>query len=160
MSYPSQGLDGLAPVHLIGMSRLHRRHTIQGVLRPHRHDPDLHQQALAIAAAAVVAHPFLTKVVNDWGKYPSIRAAREVVKSGPTREQRGKRSRFYARTSSPFARITRSSQGIVEGFEMKGLKTARSFRRDEPNRQLAGAPEVLRTKPQIPSGWHPSTSRR
>ena len=33
------------------------------------------KQALLIAAAAVVAHPFLTNAVDNWGKYPSLRAA-------------------------------------------------------------------------------------
>ena len=99
------------------------------------------KQALLIAAAAVVAHPFLTNAVNNWGKYPSTRAALEACKQWAAK--RGSvegRNKFYTSYKQSIRKcMVRSGQGIVEGLEMKGVKDGQVFPKgDEPNRELAG----------------------
>ena len=99
------------------------------------------KQALLIAAAAVVAHPFLTNAVDNWGKYPSMRAAKEACEEWA--DKRGSvesRSRFFTSHDVLIRKcMVRSRQGIVEGLEMKDVEDGQVFLdKDSPNRELAG----------------------
>ena len=103
------------------------------------------KQALLIAAAAVVAHPFLTNAVDNWGKYPSMRAAdlaceKWANKRGDVEEQKTPRGywitprKLSIRTCRP-----RPDEGVVEGFEMKGVEDGQVFLdKDSPSWELAG----------------------
>ena len=99
------------------------------------------KQALLIAATVVVAHPFLTKAVNDWGKYPSMRAADAACETWA--DKRGsieEGTRFYnSRMLSIRTCRPRPDEGVVEGWEMKGVEDGQMFLDEEsPNWELAG----------------------
>ena len=79
------------------------------------------KQALLIAAAAVIAHPFLNNVVSGWGKYPSLRAADIACEKWA--DQRGTaRVAASNRKTSIRTCAVRIDEGVIEGWEHKGVK--------------------------------------
>ena len=96
------------------------------------HNPDMIQistkQALLIAAAAVVAHPFLTKVVNDWGKYRSEADAWEACAAYASARSEGVKITTTSASKYIWPR-TKTEQTVV-CREVYGSNLYRVFRND------------------------------